>query len=757
MKQRVSDAERTYESGDATESSTLPLAGIRPDLRYIFRGPSELIVEPDGWAGRNSFSGYFFRQTRFLRDLRLVIRGEPPHLCSLAEVAPNRLELAYIYPEVRQGGGGGSGSGRLGDLEGIEFRDIDITLTYEVRPASLQATLLLTNRWQGPFELDIGWHLSADFATIDEAQFGTSGTRGEVHVEPAESGVRFHHRHASLPLETRVYVEGGSWRHAEGVLRRRLRLPRQETVCVTLTAEAIDPADPIDEQGELLREAMLGSWRERITRVHANGAPRLLEYTNRATTDLSAFAMLEGPQEEWLTSSAGAPLYLTMWGRDALTVGWQAGIFDGGEMLASALARTDRLQGTRVDAERDEEPGRIINQAKLDPLSRLGISPFGRFYADVASPFMFIVGLGYHFFLTGDKQKLRRHWGAALRVLEWADEYGDRDGDGYIEYLTRSSSGPTHQAWKDSENAVVYPDGSPVAPPIASCEIQGYWYAALTYMSALAIVLEEHDRARSLWSQAKDLRERFNRDFWLEDEGFVAFGLDSEKRPIRVATSNAGHCLPTGIIAERHIPRLVRRLFEPDLFSGWGIRTLTTDNPAYNPPDYHLGSVWPVENATIVFGLRRYGLNERALELTRALYDLAQLWPGGRIPECVGGYGREERHHPGAYPRSNAPQAWNQSIWPLLVQCIGGVVPCAPLRLLLVDPILPPWLPELTMKGIRVGDTSTTLRFWREPSGESRYESIDRQGALRVIRQPWLESMSVRWWDRLAALAETAV
>jgi glycogen debranching enzyme len=472
--------------------------------------------------------------------------------------------------------------------------------------------------------------------------------------------------------------------------------------------------------------------------------------------DLGSFALLEGPREEWLTPGAGVPLYMALWGRDALTASWQGGMLDRGAMLEDVLAGLDRRQGTRVDPSRDEEPGRIINQVKWDPITRISHAGFDRYYADVASPFMFLIGLGYHYALTGNLEHVRRRWAAALRVLEWADRYGDRDGDGYIEYLTRSPHGPRHQGWKDSENAVVDEHGEQVAPPIAPCEIQGYWHVSLQFMAVMAAALGDSGRALELWRQAAALKERFNRDFWLEDEGFVAFGLDADKRPIRVLTSNAGQCLPTGIVDADHVARLVRRLFEPDLFSGWGIRTLSTRNPAYQPLDYHLGSVWPVENGTIVFGLRRYGFTDRTHELVRGLYDLARLWPDGRTPECVGGYAREEAAHPGCYPRSNRPQLWNQSIWPILVQSLLGIVPYAPGRLLMVDPALPDWLPDLTLKRLRVGDATVTLRFRREGDGSSSYEVVEREGKLRVVRQPWLESFAAHPWDRISDLVESA-
>ena len=250
------------------------------------------------------------------------------------------------------------------------------------------------------------------------------------------------------------------------------------------------------------------------------------------------------------------------------------------------------------------------------------------------------------------------------------------------------------------------------------------------------------------------LRERFNHDWWLDAEGCVALALDADKRVVSAPGTNAGHCLATGIVAARHIPRLVGRLFESDLFSGWGIRTLSSRHAAYDPVSYHRGSVWAVENATIVFGLRRFGFDARALDLTRALFDLAELYPNGRIPETVGGYARAERPTPGLYPRANPVQLWNASAVPLLVHSVLGLQPVAPLELLIVDPILPSWLPEVVLHGIRLGNATATIRFWRDAAGASHSETLHKRGTLHVLRQPPPESLNAGLRDRFSALAD---
>ncbi len=724
-------------------------ANQRIGLRSAWCGPSLLTLDADGWAGRHALTGYWFRQTRFLHTLRLDIDGDAPYPCSLAEAEPARLEATYLHPEVSAGGGGGSGSGGTPSPGGVLYRDLDMRVTHRVRPASLETRLILVSRWQN-IQFPLRWILSADFHVVDEALFPDRAETRAVVTRAASNGVVFECDGCGLPLETHIEARGADWSFESGTLKAILELQRQKPHEIVLRVSAFDHSDPIDDAGAKQRERRLKLWSQRRTRFTATADTPLVDIAERAADDLGSLALLEGPEEEWLTPAAGIPLYQSYWARDALTAAWQAGILDGGAMLRDTLVKLTRLQGTEVDDTRDEQPGRILNQGKTDLLSRTGRTGFDRYYADVASPFMYIIGLGYHYALTGDRAHVARHFDAAVRVTEWAVHYGDLNQDGYIEYLTRAEHGPKHQGWKDSDNAIVDADGRPIEPPIAACEIQGYWYVSLQYMAALSLVMGLRREATRYWRAARALKRRFNADFWLEDEGYIALGLGPDRAPIRALTSNAGQCLATGIVARERVPRLVERMFEPDLFSGWGIRTLSTHNPAYSPLDYHLGSVWPVENATIAFGLRRYGFDDRVHQLIRSLYDLASIWPEGRIPECVGGYARDEFDHPGAYPQANRPQTWNQSIWPMLLQCLLGLVPVAPLGLVLVDPILPPWLPEITLRSIRVGEATADLHFVRD--GASHCEILHRSGPLRVVHQPWIESFSASRTARIGGL-----
>jgi glycogen debranching enzyme len=471
--------------------------------------------------------------------------------------------------------------------------------------------------------------------------------------------------------------------------------------------------------------------------------------------DFGSFPLLDGEPDEWLALQAGMPLYPALFGRDAVTAGWQAGYVDCGQALAAALNRLSRMQSRRFDDWHDEEPGRIPYQMRSGPLALLNINPYAAYYADYASPLMFVISLANLYAWTGDESFLVRHWDTARRILDWAQTYGDKDRDGFLEYQTCSAKGTKNQGWKDSGDAIIYDDGSPVPAPIGTCELQGYWYAAQRLMGALSWVRGKREESAAYAQSAADLKERFNRDWWMADEGFFALAMDPHKRLVRALTSNVGHCLACGIIDADHLPPVVGRMFAPDLFSGWGIRTLSSGHAYYNPLSYHRGTVWAVEQATIIFGLRRFGFDVRALELGQALFDLAQLYAEHRIPECVGGYSRGDHAVPSAYPRANTPQLWNATSFPLLVQAILGLLPLAPFETLILDPVLPSWLPEIVMHDLRVGAAKVTLRFWRQENGRSDWEVLKKHGTLRIVRQPPPESLTADFFDRAAGLLET--
>ena len=748
---------------------------VRPELLCAWHGPSLLVTNSHGACGDDqTLSGFFFREARYLRTQRLLINGETPWLCEAATEDPRTLRFVYVYPELREFGGGGSGQsagegaasagnatlgsrlrGGDGGDDGIAPRTLDVLVTHRVGIASLSTELEVTNRGRHEVSVTLAWQLDADFADIAEALEGRRQQNADVLLTGDACDLLYSYGHPELPYRTRVISNGpGIWKVSNGGVACELRLRRQETERLLLQVLPEDFHNALLPEDISRRDSAMLAWQKRLTRVTAP-ANALVEETIRSNArDFASLPLLQEREDEWLTMQAGMPLYPALFGRDTLTAGWQAAFLDRGESLNASLTRLGRMQSDRDDAWRDAEPGRLVHEVRLGPLARLGRHPLDAYYGDYAGPLMSVISLAHLYAWTGERAIVERHWDTARRALDWARERGDLDGDGYLEYQTRSPEGLEHQGWKDSGGAIVYDDGKPVALPIATCELQGYWFAAQQLMAVLSWIMDMPDDAKAYRASAMELKGRFNRDWWMDDEGFIAIAMDPDKRLVRAVSSNVGHCVASGIVSDEHLPKAVGRLFAPDMFSGWGVRTLSADHLAYNPLSYHLGSVWAVENATVAFGLRRFGFDTRALELTQALFDLARLYPEYRIPEAVGGYPRGERPFPGAYPRANTPQLWNSTAVLLLVHTILGLQPVAPLHLLVVDPVLPTWLPEIVLHDLRLGGATATVRFWRDDNGDSHAEVLHRKGTLHVVKQPPPESLSARVKDRFTALTD---
>jgi glycogen debranching enzyme len=480
-------------------------------------------------------------------------------------------------------------------------------------------------------------------------------------------------------------------------------------------------------------------------------APVVLDALARARRDLVALRLPRFDQGDraW-TVAAGLPMYVALFGRDTLTVAWEAALL-GPELMRGTLPVLADLQGTTVDDWRDEQPGRMLHEAHTGPLEQLHFNPKGRYYgAHTTSAFYpFVVAQLWHW--TADRDQVGPLIEPALKALKWLEAWVGPAG--FHRYQTRSVQGVENQGWKDSGDGIVYDDGSQVAAPIATCEEQGLVYAAQVNFAEVLWMFGRHDEARQLFRTAQDLKRRFNDVYWMESEGFIAMALDSKQRPVRSIGSNALHCVATGIVDEDHVPRIMERLFAPDMFSGWGIRTLSSDHPAYNPYAYHRGTVWPVEHGPFAVGAYRYGLHDQVEQICRAQFEAAALFEHHRLPECFSGHARDDDHpFPALYPAANSPQAWSATTVFTLLQALLGLQPFAPFRMLFIDPHLPPWLPEITLRRLRVADVELSIRFFRKHDGQSDYEVLEQRGTLHVIRQPSPWSLTANYGERLKDL-----
>jgi glycogen debranching enzyme len=458
--------------------------------------------------------------------------------------------------------------------------------------------------------------------------------------------------------------------------------------------------------------------------------------------DLAALPLGEPPGPA--APIAGLPVYQQIFGRDTLTVSWQA-LLAGPTMLRDSLRLNAAHVGRAIDDWRDEEPGKLLHQSRSGPLSRLGLDPFSGYYGDYATGPDFLVFLGQYLAWTGDRETVRDLLPTARRVVQWLERYADLDRDGFLEYHTRSGAGVKNQGWKDSDTAIVDEHGTVVDNPIAPSELQGYPYAALRHGALAFAAAGDRAFAAGMVRRAAALRRRFHPAYWMPDRHCYAMALGPDARQVRSVNSNDGHLLATGIVPARYAARVARRLFAPDMFSGWGIRTLSAEHPAYNPFSYHRGSVWPVEAGTTALGLARYGCWPELHRLAEATIAAAGLFEGHRLPEVISGLPRDDTHpYPGVYPKACSPQAWSASAVVALVQALLVLRPLAPLRTIVVDPHLPDWLPDLELLGVQVGAARFDLGVRRGRHG--RVSIRTRGDRVTVVRQPTVQA-------RLATLA----
>jgi glycogen debranching enzyme len=504
---------------------------------------------------------------------------------------------------------------------------------------------------------------------------------------------------------------------------------------------------PIDDEETLNTRARIAAdWRRGRTTIESE--PSLAgEVLERAAEDLIALRNWEydtGP-DAWIPN-AGLPTYTGLFGRDVLTAGWQSALITP-EIMRGALSALAATQATEDSAWHDAEPGKMIHEMRRGPLSELDVIPQLRYYGTQTSSSFFVVTLSELWHWTGDDELLRTYRNVALRTFEWAEKYGDLDGDDFLEYRKRSPRGLRNQGWKDSDEAIRHVDGVIADPPIATIEEQAYHWLALRRMAEILLVLGEDARSSEFLERADRLQNACQQSFWMNEDGFYAMALDGAKRPVRSVGSNPGHALAAGLVPIALARQVADRLMAADLFSGWGIRTLSTEHPSYNPFAYHLGAVWPVETASIALGFTRYGLDDHLERLAAACFAAAARFRHYRLPEALGGHSRDESAIPSVYPSSNSPQAWSASAIVQVAQAMLGLYPFAPAHLLaLVRPRLPLGIRRLTLRNLRVGDSRVSIVFRRE-GDLTRHELIEGSGPpLHVLEVPPPQSTAATDW-----------
>ena len=424
-----------------------------------------------------------------------------------------------------------------------------------------------------------------------------------------------------------------------------------------------------------------------------NLAPRLIssweplhQIYKRSLVDLAALRFRTGIVPGALPA-AGLPWFMAVFGRDSLLTSFQAMPY-APELAASTLRALALFQGRVEDPFRDEEPGKILHEIRLGEMTAFEERPHSPYYGSADSTMLFLIVLEEYVRWTGDLAFARELEPQARAAIAWINKYGDRDGDGYVEYERRNKeTGLENQCWKDSWDSIAFADGTLAPTPRATCELQGYVYDAKHRMIRLAReIWKDHALADKLARESQELKERFNRDFWIAERGFFALALDGQKRKVDSLTSNIGHLLWSGIADDEKADLCVKHLMSDELFSGWGIRTMASSEGSYNPIGYHVGTVWPHDSSFIAWGLRRYGYRAEAARIGRAILEAADLFDG-RLPEAFGGYPRSKTKYPVEYPTACSPQAWATGAPLLVLRTLLGLDSDG--KHMIVDPAIP--------------------------------------------------------------------
>jgi glycogen debranching enzyme len=688
-------------------------------------GSTFLVTDSYGLIDDTLAQGFFVADTRLISYYEVSLNRDRLLLLASSPINYHSALYQFTNPAFRTVNGT-IPQGRLiisirRDITGGMHEDIDIT-NYHNETVAFQLMLAIRS----------------DFADIFEVKAGQILTRGETETTWKGNQVTTEYRHDSFyrALIVEPVDCGSTPRYANGRLSFEVALKPGETwhTCINFTAVAgsdrFTPQHTCKVPHQTEAKQISNTFLTEATRLQSSNA-EIAGYYQQALVDMAALRIKvkDNGHDFWMPA-AGIPWFVAVFGRDSVTVSLQTlAVYP--EFAWGTLVQLAQLQATEVDDWRDAQPGKMLHELRRDELTVLNQLPYKPYYGTVDTTILWIITLGEAYLWMGDPGLLKECRPALEKALHWIDQYGDFDGDGFVEYLTHSSKGLRNQSWKDSGDSMVYPDGTQVDPPIAPCEVQGYVYNAWLRAAEIYAIWGETETAQKLRQRAEDLYQRFNDRFWMEEAGFYCLGLDSHKQQIRSIASNPGHLLWSGIVPPDRAERVAKRLLQPDLWCGWGIRTLSSQNPAYNPISYHLGSVWPHDNAAIAAGLKRYGYIDQTNQVAEGIFAAASYFEAGRMPELFGGIERHQKNFPVPYPDANIPQAWAAGSIFLLIRTLLGLEADAPHKSLRVNPHLPDWLPDVELTNLKVGEARVSLRFWRE-GNVTRWRVLEVRGDVNV-------------------------
>jgi glycogen debranching enzyme len=668
----------------------------------LVEGASFCLSAPGGDLGGLEPHGLFFRDTRMLSRWDLRVDGQGAD--HLATMTPEAFRGVFVGRLPRR-------SGRT---------DSNLVVQRDRRVGNgLREDLTIRSSAGEPVAVTVTLTVEADFADLFEVKEGRVRARGDRRARARPERLLLdqhwqgHHRGVVVVCPGATVDAGSCVPQSAGTIRYEIVIPArgQWTTSVlvqpVVDGDDIEPFFPLDRPVEESVPAQrLQRW-QRSTPIVTTGHEGLQRVLRQSQHDLGSLRIFSPEDPSKVAVAAGAPWFMALFGRDSLLTAYMALPVDRGLALGT-LRTLASHQGNVTDEVTEEQPGRILHEVRLGVESGLSLGGGSIYFGTVDATPLFVVLVG----------ELAR-WGASRdeivellphvdRALEWILRFGDQDGDGFVDYRRATDRGLTNQGWKDSWDGITFADGRTAEAPIALCEVQGYVYDAFRTRAELARILGEVDAGRVWDDRAAALKAAFNERFWLPERGWFALALDHEGRAVDACASNMGHCLWSGIVDDDKAASVAAHLLSPAMFSGWGVRTLSSEMGAYDPVSYHNGSIWPHDNALAVEGLVRYGFTQEAQRIAVGLLDASEYFQG-RLPELFSGFDRDEYPEPVPYPTSCSPQAWAAAAPVHLIRTMLRFDPQLPDGVLWVDPAMPPHLTPLRVEGVSLGGSRLDL------------------------------------------------
>ena len=712
---------------------------VGPPQIAIHHGQTVLVTDLDAQIGWPSDRGLFFLDTRVLSSWAIHANGVPWDLLNGGAVTHYSSKVYLTNRTI------------LTEDGAIPPRTLGLVVSRSIS-GGMHEDLDVTNNSMKAVRFQLEVVLRSDFADIFEVKSGSIVRRGRITTGWSASGQRLRttYRNVDFIRALTVATDGAGTKavYANGRISFEVSLAPGEAWHRCLLYSLTDgdrhfaaPDHCVSDSHKLGHAQTIADWLRTVLKIRTRNEEFYRLY-RQALEDMAALRLpIGGTDHMVFLPAAGLPWFVAPFGRDSLIVSLQ-NILIYPEFARGALEILGSLQAKERDDFRDAEPGKILHEMRYGELAHFKLIPHTPYYGTADATPLYLITLHATWRATGDRALLERHLEAAEGCLSWIDSYGDRDGDGFQEYQTRSPVGYENMGWKDSGDAVVYPDGSLVKGPKALCELQGYVYAAWLGMAEIFDELSKPERAHELRARAAALFQQFNDVFWDDDFGFYAYALDGEKQKVLTVASNPGHCLWSGIVPPERAAKVVERLMAPDMWTQWGIRTLSSRHPAFNPHNYQTGSIWPHDNALIALGFKRYGFGAQAARITRAISEAGRHFLFNQLPELYTSPERHEAAFPVQYLGANVPQAWAAGSVFTLLGAMLGFMPDARRGKLYVDPELPDWLPDLTVLDLRVHQNTFDIRFWRDGQ-ETKFEVL--RGDPKVVER---SSMGTQF-DRL--------